>query len=136
MAIQSTYKNTMVLHFLDKACLLEKINKKKIFWYCHSICPKQRKSWCFVIGLMPLEFQWYSTYPRNLMARKTMLYCYGIRTKNKSTYQPPSLLFHGAQQLGKLFEGLSWRRKIELLIHLHLLVKVQTYYNNLIHVGQ
>lgn len=44
-----------------------------------------------------------------MMAGKTMLDCYGIRTK-KSTYQPPSLLFHGVQQLGKLFEGLSWKR--------------------------
>ncbi len=70
-----------------------------------------------------------------LIHKKAMLYCYGIRTQ-KSTYKPPSLLFHGVQQLGKLFEGLSWRRKIELLIHLHLLVKVQTYNNNLIHVGQ
>lgn len=52
------------------------------------------------------------------------------------TYQPSSLLFHGVQQLGKLFEGLSWRRKIELLIHLHLLVKVQIYSYNLIHVSQ
>ncbi len=77
----------------------------------------------------------YLIHKKAMMAGKTMLYCYGIRTQ-KSTYKPPSLLFHGVQQLGKLFEGLSWRRKIELLIHLHLLVKVQTYNNNLIHVGQ